>query len=114
MSKQGSENRARKYTLSCRTTLEEKTAIKRRARAYGLSVGGYIREIALDKPLPSFTRFSKDDGQFVACVLASLARMMDHLRALEQDRSQGDRQADLAHELMRLRDHCFAVMGRRP
>lgn len=104
----------RRAIITLRTTLDEKTAIKRRARAYGLSVGGYIREIALDKPLPRLARFSKVDGQFVACVLASLARMMDHLRTMDQDRPRDHTHADLARELMRLRDHCFSVMGRRP
>ncbi|MEX6633418.1 plasmid mobilization protein [Hyphococcus lacteus] len=105
---------ARRDMITLRTTADEKNAIKARARAYGLSMGAFIREIALDKPLPKAARFTKSQGQFLALVLSSLAVMMDHLRKLEQSQPQADSTAGLASELLLLRDQCFTLMDHNP
>ena len=105
---------ARRQIITLRTTTDEKNAIRARARAHGLSVGSYIRFIALDKPLPKAKRFTKDQGQFVACVLASLGAMMDQLRQLEKNDDAHEAAQPLARELLFLRDQCFEALGRKP
>ncbi len=114
MNNSGSEKRARNFTVSTRTTENEKKAIRARANAYGLSVGAFIREVTLDKPLPKQPRFTKEQGQFVALILSSLGNMMGHIRKLDQDQHAPDLSKALAREILLLRDQCFKVIGRKP
>lgn len=108
------KNSARRNMITLRTSDDEKNAIKARARAYGLSIGAFIREIALDKPLPKATRFTKEQGQLIAMILSSLGAMMDHIRKLDQDRQGQDAANSLKRDLLFLRERCFEALGREP
>ncbi|GJL93853.1 MAG: hypothetical protein DHS20C05_02580 [Hyphococcus sp.] len=110
MSASGTERRVRKHIISIRASDDEKHGIRARANAHGLSVGAFLRASALSKPLPRITRFSKEEGQFIALVLASVAALMDEVRRLDNDEAH----QRLHKQLLFVRDHCVARLGRRP
>lgn len=117
MSASGSEKRARKFTLTTRTTEDEKRGIKARANAHGMTVAAYLREIGLDKPLPKKRGVSKEDGQKYALMLASLGVLMTELKKLEpreNDIRQCSAVQAMTTELHFLRDQCFKALNRTP
>ena len=106
---------ARRHMITLRATEDEKRGIKARANAYGLSIGAYLREVALDKPLPKQKRVPTEDGQKLALALASLGIIMTELRRIEGSAPGENTPFDtIKTELYFLRDQCFTAAGRQP
>lgn len=110
MSASGTGRRARSQMISLRATQLEKTSIQERACARGLSMGAYMRICALDQPLPRTRRFTKEEGQFIAVILACVAALTDEVKRLEDEH----RALLMTRQLLLIRDHCFAKLGRQP
>ncbi len=110
MGASGTERRARSASISIRASDDEKRSLRARANAHGLSLGAFMRTTALSKPLPRISRFTREEGQFIACVLASVASLMDEVKRLENDQLKHR----MSQQLLLLRDHCFSKLGRRP
>lgn len=110
MTASGTGRRVRAQMISLRATKDEKTTIQSHASLRGLSMGAYMRDCALDKPLPRIRRFTKEEGQFIAVILACVATLTDEVNRLEDER----RRLLMTRQILLIRDHCFAKLGRQP
>ena len=114
MAASGSEKRARALSITLRVSEKEKQRLQEQAERSGVSLGAFIRSLALDKNEPKAKRFSVPQGKRIALMLASLGTLVNEVRRIENSSSNNSGFVLIHRELAYLRDQCFKALGRKP
>ncbi len=85
----GSEKRQRQKMVRVRLTDEEQAEIISRADRAGLSVAGYVRSTALDKPAPRQSRRPSVNHQELAFILAQLGKLGSNVNQMARVANSG-------------------------
>jgi hypothetical protein len=86
----GSEKRKRGPRVYSRVTEEELSRIESDASAHGLSVGGYLRWLAIDKPQTRAVRKPLADVQLLAQIKGQVGRIGGNVHQLLKLANRGD------------------------
>lgn len=86
----GSETRKRHPRVYSRVTDDELAMIERDASALGLSVGGYLRFLAIDKPQTRAVRHPLADIQLLGQIKGQVGRIGGNLHQLLRLANRGD------------------------
>jgi len=113
--------------VSVRLTPAERYALSAKADQCNLALSAFIRACALNtldlenlskRTAPKSKRLSSTERQQIALILASMARLMESIRAFSDDpvetQDQPHMLAVLQREITATRDQCFKALRRAP
>jgi hypothetical protein len=86
----GSEKRKRQPRVYARVTTDELARIQSDAAAYGLSVGSYLRWLAIDKPQTRTVRRPLADVQLLAQIKGQVGRLGGNIHQLLRLANRGE------------------------
>ena len=87
--KSGSQTRQRQCGIYVACTPDEKTAITAKARAAGLSAGGFLRACALGHETPRTMHRAPVDQELLGLAIAELRRVGNNINQLAHRANQG-------------------------
>ena len=86
----GSENRRRHPRVYSRVSEDERIRIENDAAALGLSVGGYLRWLAIERPETRAVRRPLADVQLLGQIKAQLGRLGGNIHQLLRQANRGE------------------------
>jgi hypothetical protein len=89
-SRSGSENRKRQPRVSSRVNETEREIIERDAAAHGLTVGSYLRWLAIDRPQTRAVRRPLADVQLLLQIKGQVGRLGGNIHQLLRLANRGE------------------------